>query len=113
MDAHFQATALVGEVRLQPGDRQDFVIGRLRQDKAAAAGTSISTILVTVTSPIRHFMSISTSFYRLCTTALCFNALDLFAANPIASFAEVVPKEAGHHLDNNSIERLTIVQMVE
>jgi hypothetical protein len=38
MDAHFQPAALVGEMRLQPGDRQDFVISRLRQDEATAAG---------------------------------------------------------------------------
>jgi hypothetical protein len=38
VDAHFQAAALVGEVRPQPRDRQDFLIGRLRQQKPAAAG---------------------------------------------------------------------------
>ena len=38
MDAHLQPAALVGEMRPQPGDRQDLVIGRLRQDEAAAAG---------------------------------------------------------------------------
>ena len=38
MDAHLQPAALVGEMRLQPADRQDLLIGRLRQDEAAAAG---------------------------------------------------------------------------
>ena len=38
VNAHLEAAALVGEMRLQPFDRQDLLIGRLRQDEAAAAG---------------------------------------------------------------------------
>ena len=38
MDAHLEPPALVGEMRLQPADRQHLLIGGLRQDKAAAAG---------------------------------------------------------------------------
>ena len=38
VDAHLEPAALVGEMRLQPADRQDLLVGRLRQDEPAAAG---------------------------------------------------------------------------
>src|SRR5206468_3148923 len=38
MDAHFEPAALIGEVGLQPADRQYRLVGRLGQDKPAAAG---------------------------------------------------------------------------
>src|SRR6266550_3133667 len=38
MDAHLEPPALVGEVGLQPADRQHRLIARLRQDEPAAAG---------------------------------------------------------------------------
>ena len=38
VDAHLQAAALVGEIGLQPADRQHRLIGRLGQDEPAAAG---------------------------------------------------------------------------
>ena len=37
VNAHLEPPALVGEMRLQPGDRQHRLIGGLRQDEAAAA----------------------------------------------------------------------------
>jgi hypothetical protein len=38
MDAHLQPAAFIGKMRLKPFDRQDLLIGRLRQDEPAAAG---------------------------------------------------------------------------
>src|SRR6516165_8576989 len=37
VNAHLQATALIGEIGLQPADRQYFFVSRLGQDEAAAA----------------------------------------------------------------------------
>jgi hypothetical protein len=37
-DTHPQPAAVIGEIRPQPVDRQDLLIGRLGQQKAAAAG---------------------------------------------------------------------------
>ena len=59
VDAHAQPAILVGEMRAQPGDRLDFLARRLRQDKRLPPVTSSSTILVTVTSPIRHCIAAS------------------------------------------------------
>src|SRR5207245_282528 len=37
VDRHFQPTFLVGEMRNQPGQFPDFLVGRKRQDEAGAA----------------------------------------------------------------------------